>query len=221
MPVLQIRSAADTDTNGENCVISADGILNLPDFCRNHDSPGEYAMKYWIGKAKEIGFDAAVAINPEILAAREDVRAMCAADKCGAYNKNWTCPPNCGTVETCQNKMRSYKKGILLQTIGHMTKAIDTKCYRETEQRHMQNFYAFAEELRKIYPNALCLGAGGCRICRQCAFPAPCRFPEKAMSSMEGYGLFVTQVCRDAGIPYHYGDRTITYTALALVDCPD
>ena len=36
------------------------------------------------------------------------------------------------------------------------------------------------------------------------------------VSSMEAYGLFVTQVCRDAGVPYHHGEKTITYTACAL-----
>ena len=172
----------------------------------------------WIEKAKEIGFDAAVSLDPGMLRAREDVRSMCAEDKCGAYNKNWTCPPACGTLDECQERMHSYKTGILLQSIGHMSKTIDSKCYRETEQRHMRNFYSFAEEIRKKYPDALCLGAGGCRICRQCAYPDACRFPEKAMSSMEGYGLFVTQVCRDAGVPYHYGERTITYTACILLN---
>ena len=173
-------------------------------------------MMDWMGKAKEIGFDAAVPMDPKTLVAREDVRSMCAADKCGAYNRNWTCPPACGTVEECQQRMRQFENGILLQSIGHMTKAIDSRCYRETERRHMKSFYAFAEEIRKVYPNALCLGAGGCRVCKQCAYPEACRFPEKAMSSMEGYGLFVTQVCRDAGVPYYYGERTITYTACVL-----
>ena len=171
----------------------------------------------WIEKAKEMGFDAAVILDPGTLRAREDVRAMCAADKCGAYNKNWMCPPACGTVEECQERMRGYKTGILLQTVGHMAKAIDSKCYRETERRHMQNFYAFAQEIRKSHPDALCLGAGGCRVCKECAYPDACRFPEKAMSGMEGYGLFVTEVCRDAGVPYHYGERTITYTACILL----
>lgn len=173
-------------------------------------------MNIWIEKAKEMGFDTAVPLDPGILTAREDVRAMCAADKCGAYGKNWTCPPACGTEEECQNRMRQYRRGILLQSVGHMTKTIDSKCYRETERRHLQNFHAFAEEIRKKYPGALCLGAGGCRICKQCAYPEPCRFPEKAVSSMEGYGLFVTQVCRDAGVPYYYGEKTITYTACVL-----
>lgn len=173
-------------------------------------------MMQWIERAKQIGFYNAVPLQVQSLLAREDVRAMCAANKCGAYNKNWTCPPAIGTIGECQQKIQQYKRGILLQTVGHMTKTIDAKCYRETERQHLQNFYAFAEELRKEHPDALCLGAGGCRICATCAYPEPCRFPEKAVSSMEGFGLFVTQVCRDAGIPYHYGDKTITYTACIL-----
>lgn len=173
-------------------------------------------MTKWIEKAKEIGFDVAVRIDPQCLVAREDVRAMCAADKCGAYNKNWMCPPACGTVEQCQQRMQQYENGILVQTVGHMTKAIDSKCYRQTEKRHLEQFSALAEVVRKEHPGVLCLGAGGCRVCGECAFPETCRFPQKAMSSMEGYGLFVTQVCRDAGVNYHYGDRTITYTACIL-----
>ena len=142
---------------------------------------------------------------------------MCAADRCGAYNKNWTCPPAIGTVEQCRRRIREYNSGILLQTVGQLRKTIDSRVYRETEQRHTQNLYALAEEIRKVFPDALCLGAGGCRVCKTCAWPEPCRFPEKAMSSMEGYGLFVTQVCRDAGASYHHGDGTVTYTACILI----
>lgn len=173
-------------------------------------------MTALIDKAKEMGFDEAVSFDPKVLIARADVRSMCAADKCGVYHKNWTCPPSCGTIEECQERMRSYNNGILLQSVGYMKKTIDSRCYRETERRHMKSLYTFAEEIRKIYPSALCLGAGGCRVCKQCAYPEPCRFPEKAMSSMEGYGLFVTQVCRDAGVLYYYGEKTITYTACVL-----
>lgn len=54
------------------------------------------------------------------------------------------------------------------------------------------------------------------RICRHCAYPEPCRFPQQAYGSMEGYGLFVTQVCRGNGLPYHHGDKTITYSACVL-----
>jgi len=167
--------------------------------------------------AREVGFDTVTPLEPGTLQARQDIRDMCNANKCMIFGKNWGCPPHCGTVAQCQEKMHSYSRGVLLQTVGHMTKAIDSKCFRETERRHLENFYALAELVRAEYPDALCLGAGGCRICKKCAWPEPCRFPEKAVSSMEGYGLFVTQVCRDAGVPYHHGDRTITYTACVLL----
>lgn len=166
--------------------------------------------------AKELGFDTVASFDPVILEARNDVREMCNSDKCMIYGKNWGCPPYCGTVEECQQKMRAYSHGVLLQTVGHMSKAIDSRCYRETERRHLEHFYTMADMVKKKYPHALCLGAGGCRVCKKCAFPEPCRFPEKTMSSMEGYGLFVTQVCRDVGIPYYYGERTITYSACIL-----
>ena len=173
-------------------------------------------MTKLLEQASALGFDTAVALDPAMLEARADVRAMCTADKCGIFGKNWGCPPHCGSVAQCQQALHVYTRGILLQTVGHMQKDIDSKCYRETERRHLENFYAFAQLVRAQYPNALCLGAGGCRVCKTCAYPQPCRFPEKAVSSMEAYGLFVTQVCRDCQVPYHHGDRTITYTACVL-----
>jgi predicted metal-binding protein len=172
----------------------------------------------WMEEAKKLGFDVAVPLDPQGLVARDDVRRMCAENKCGAYAKNWTCPPAIGTTEECQKKMRRYSRGILVQTVGRMQKAIDSRCYRETEKRHTENFRLLTEQIRREYPQALCLGAGGCRVCRQCAYPAPCPFPDRAISSMEGYGLFVTQVCREADIPYHHGEKTITYTACILIE---
>lgn len=137
-------------------------------------------MTRLLEQAKALGFDTAVPLDPIILETREDVRAMCAADKCGVFGKNWGCPPHCGSVAQCQQTLHSYKRGILLQTVGHMRKAIDSKCYRDTEQRHLAQFHAFTDIVRKEYPEALCLGTGGCQV------------------------------------PYHHGEKTITYTACVL-----
>ena len=173
-------------------------------------------MEKWIETALEIGFSHAAPLDPGTLAPREDVRAMCAADRCRAYGRNWTCPPHCGNLDECAAKMGTYRRGLLLQTVGTTEKDIDTKAYRHTEALHLEQFYRFCDLIRAEYPDALCLGSGGCRICKTCAWPDPCRFPEKACASMEGYGLFVTQVCRDNGMEYHHGPRTITYTACVL-----
>lgn len=168
--------------------------------------------------ALDIGFDEAKPLTVATLKPMAAVRDMCAADKCRAYGKNWTCPPACGSLEECDGRMQSYRHGILVQTVGHLRECMDWKTMQETERIHLKNFREFSDRLRQIHPDALCLGAGGCRICESCAYPAPCRFPDKALSSMEGYGLFVTQVCRDNGLPYYRGEGTITYTACVLFD---
>ena len=87
----------------------------------------------------------------------------------------------------------------------------------ETEQAHLACFHAMADKIRALHPDALCLGTGGCRICGKCAYPEPCRFPERACASMEGYGLLVSEVCGQAGIPYYHGQNTIAYTACILL----
>lgn len=171
---------------------------------------------YWCQTAKAIGFTEAVPLDIATLQPREDVRAMCAQDKCGAYGKNWTCPPHCGSLEQCAEKIRSYSHGILLQTVGTLEKTIDTKAYRRTEVLQLDHFHALVKLMAPHFPNALFLGSGGCRLCKECAYPDPCRFPEEACSSMEGYGLFVTQVCRDNNCAYHHGEKTVTYTACIL-----
>lgn len=170
----------------------------------------------WCQKALALGFSNAAALKVETLQPRQEVRDMCSADRCGAYGRNWTCPPHCGTLNECGRKIRSYNRGILVQTVGTTRKRIDTKAYRRTEEKHLELFHSLCAQIRKVYPDALCLGTGGCRVCHPCAYPQSCRFPEKACSSMEGYGLFVTQVCRDNGLPYHHGEGTITYSACVL-----
>lgn len=171
---------------------------------------------YWCSRALGLGFTHAAALDTAGLTPREDVRAMCAADQCRAYGKNWTCPPHCGTLAQCREAIGRYHRGILLQTVGQLQKTIDTRAYRDTEAKHLRQFYALCDALRQVYPQALCLGSGGCRLCEKCAYPEPCRFPEKACPSMEGYGLFVTQVCRDNALAYHHGEKTVTYTACIL-----
>lgn len=173
-------------------------------------------MTELLEKAKSLGFTDATPLNPQLLIPNGEVRAMCAADKCHAYGKNWTCPPECGSLDDCAARIHSCSQGILLQTVGILEDAFDVETMMDTEKEHRQRFHAMADAMRARYPGSLCLGTGGCRICGKCAHPEPCRFPEKACASMEGYGLLVSEVCQSAGVAYYHGQNTITYTACIL-----
>ena len=71
--------------------------------------------------------------------------------------------------------------------------------------------------LRRAYPGCLPLTAGSCTLCARCTYPdRPCRYPTKRLSSMEAYGLLVSDVCTRSGLAYNYGARTMTYTSCVL-----
>lgn len=173
-------------------------------------------MKERIELALSQGFTCAAPLNPAALSLREEVRDMCAADKCRAYNRNWTCPPHCGTLEECGARLAGMDCGLLVQTVGQLEDSFDFEAMAETEKAHLAHFHALADLLREKYPGVLCLGSGGCRLCKSCAYPEPCRFPERACPSMEGYGLLVSEACESAGVPYYHGKNTLAYTACYL-----
>ncbi len=174
-------------------------------------------MEEWIAKALAAGFSHAAYVDPKGLRVREEVRETCADGKCRAYGRNWTCPPNCGSLEECGAKINAMTRGLLVQSTGELEDAFDAETMIETERLHLKRFHELAGVLREEFPGVLCLGSGGCRICKTCAYPEPCRFPERACSSMEGYGLLVNDACSAAGLQYYYGKDTITYTACYLI----
>ena len=173
----------------------------------------------WIAYAKELGFEEAAPIDPQTLTPNAEVRAMCAADKCHAYGKNWTCPPECGDLDTCTRRIREKTWGVLVQSVAQLEDSFDIEGMMELEENHNRRFHALADRAHEMQKTALCLGTGGCRICGKgnCAYPAPCRFPDRACASMEGYGLLVSDACTAAGIPYYHGPNTLAYTACVLM----
>ena len=148
-----------------------------------------------------------------------EVRQMCEANTCGMYGKRWSCPPGCGTLEDCRAKIQQYKNGILVQTVGQLEDAMDGETMMETEALHKKNFFAMEKLLRETNPDMLAIGAGCCTRCETCTYPdEPCRFPKKAFSSMEAYGMLVTQICKANDMTYYYGPCTIAYTSCFLLE---
>lgn len=174
------------------------------------------AVSKLIEIALDSGFDKAIPLDVSTLAVREDIREMCSADKCHIYGRNWSCPPACGTLDECASAIANHDVGILVQTVGQLADPLDWDGMMEAEKRQNDSFARAAARIRLIFPDALCLGSGPCKICEQCSYPEPCRFPEKAVSPIEGYGLFVTDICRENGLSYYYGEGTIAYTGCFL-----
>ena len=164
-----------------------------------------------------IGFEHAVFFDPAGLEFRQEVRDMCSSDKCHLYNRCWSCPPACGSIEDSVKKAKKYKRAVMVQTTAQLEDSFDIETMMSASADHKKRFSDVVELMRSRYPNCLPMGAGGCNICKKCTYPdEPCRFPDKAFTSMEAYGLFVSAECKKAGLEYNYGPNTLTYSSCIL-----
>ena len=142
---------------------------------------------------------------------------MCETDRCGKYGKNWACPPGCGSIEQARTRIRRCDSGVLVQTTGTLADEFDYEGMQAIARHHKKCFENFARQARLLYPGCLPLTAGACTICARCTYPdRPCRFPARQLSSMEAYGLWVSDICVRSGLQYNYGARTMTYTSCVL-----
>lgn len=168
--------------------------------------------------AVESGFTFAGIIDPLTLVPMDQVREMCEVNKCKSYGKNWACPPACGTVEECTAEIRSYNSGIIVETTVELEDEFDFEGMAGAAKSHGESFVKMVAAIREKYDEPmLALGSGGCNKCKECTYPdAPCRFPDRMVHPMEGYGILISDVCKKNDIVYNHGRGTLTYVGCFL-----
>jgi predicted metal-binding protein len=166
---------------------------------------------------KASGFADIAHFDPSKLVARPEVREMCAANKCNAFDKSWSCPPACGSLESYQEMFTHYRTGYLFQTVTTMEDPFDYASIERGSAKHKQRFNELAKRVSLSKKDILLLGAGACTLCESCTYPdAPCRYPERAFPSMEATGLVVYDVCALTDMPCYHGPNTIAFCSCAL-----
>ena len=165
------------------------------------------------------GFECVGFTTADKLRVRDEVRDMCASDKCHMYNRNWACPPAVGPVSYYRDKIASLTDAIVFETVAQMEDDFDIDTMMDAQDEHQERFEDFVNDVRAELPgeDLLLLGAGTCTNCDPCAYPdEPCRFPDRQFVSMEAAGLVVSDVCKQAGIPYFHEDCKVAYISCVV-----
>ena len=85
--------------------------------------------------ARQAGFSAAV-ISADRVPVDGKFRAFCEENRCGQYNANYACPPDCGSVEEMFRKIRSAEKALVLMTQWPIDGYQDTAVIRNGKRSH-------------------------------------------------------------------------------------
>ncbi|MGN1100469.1 MAG: DUF2284 domain-containing protein [Christensenellales bacterium] len=140
----------------------------------------------------------------------EEVREACKVNFCGRYNTCWTCPPAVGEVGDLKKKLTRFKRAFVYTTKHDIEDSFDMEGMFEARKVHDAADDEIIGTVEEI--GGTLLGAGGCGICKKCAYPdAPCRFPDKARYSVESCGINVVHLAARCNINYINGENTVTY----------
>ena len=172
-----------------------------------------------IEKALEFGAYKANVIATKDIVLDRVFRDICATNACGMYGRCYMCPPDVGDIDELMAQVANYDYALVYQTVTELEDSFDFEGMIEAKKKS----YPLAQSLRKVFADmniskVLHLGAGGCGVCETCAKKTnePCRFPEKAMPSLEAYGINVSELAKAADMKYINGQNTVTYFGAVL-----
>lgn len=161
-------------------------------------------FQYKVIDAKEIPFS-------------QTVVDMCKTNKCGKYGTCWTCPPGVGELSELEERIRCYKSALVFTCKYDLEDSFDFEGMTSGQKRAKCVLGDITEKLRADSKKFMALGCEGCDLCEKCSYPdTPCRFPEKALPSVEACGINVVELAKKAGINYNNGENTVTFFCVIL-----
>ena len=168
----------------------------------------------------KLGATGAEIVPAESIRIAMEFRTPCEQNQCGHYGQNWMCPPGVGSLEECEQRVRSYSKGLVFQKVYPLEDSYDIEGMRNAEE----DFISMIQEIRDSVPknnkmkDFMILGAGACPVCKKCTYlqGEKCLFPEKAIASVEAHGIDVKKLLEDNGLSYVNGVNTVSYVGLLL-----
>ena len=175
--------------------------------------------KQLIQTALDCGADKAVLMDTESIVLNPDFRRMCEANQCGMYGRCYMCPPDVGPVDMLMSRIRKYEKGLLYQIISPLEDSFDLEGMVEAKKRLTGVSQRILDAFRsEPAGRTLHLAGGACGLCTKCGKETgePCRHPDRALASVESYGVDVYNTARNAGLKYTNGANTVTYFGLVL-----
>ncbi len=172
----------------------------------------------YASEIEQMGAAHAVAIQTSDISFEVSFRDACEKNYCGYYNRCWTCPPDAGKIEDLIARIRSYSNAVVFQTISPLEDSYDIEGMHDAAVAHNKLTLRIQQNWREIEPGSMVLGAGACGVCTECTKPKglPCRFPDKAITSIEACGVDASALAKTCGLRYINGQNTVTYFGILL-----
>lgn len=157
-------------------------------------------LKRLLEKAKHYGINAVFPFGVDKLLVSEWVHLKCRYG-CKNYSTNWCCPPATPRPEKVRKILDEYTTALLL--VGSKTCA---DFYRNNGRKRGQQVKCWKGTIgmeRMLflegYYKAFSLVGECCALCKTCAYPNECRFPQEKRPSVESFSIDVIGTLKNLG----------------------
>jgi predicted metal-binding protein len=181
--------------------------------------PIESDIEAVLRAARSIGFQQCISFEAELLEPEERIRAYCKQNKCGNYQNHYMCPPHIGSLLEIRQRLRQYRRGVLLQ-YGHLLDVRnDLEGLKQSKLDFHQMVLRLEERLRETgLVDFWGMIGGECALCEPCLAMTrrPCPYPDRARTSLESLAIDVMSVLSRFGLDNAFRPDKINWTGCVL-----
>ncbi|HHV27594.1 MAG TPA: DUF2284 domain-containing protein [Tissierellia bacterium] len=160
-------------------------------------------------------------ILPSEIIVDEKVRQYCKDNRCGEYNRNFTCPPDVGKIDDFKNRLKEFNSCIIVLTRHKIINKED----REEYFKPAKNLHKILLDIEKKgkelgFEKSIALIAGNCKICTPCKKMIgykECPYPELSRPSSESLGIDVIKTVAKKGLEIEFKDDEVTWVGMILI----
>jgi predicted metal-binding protein len=173
-------------------------------------------------KGKPFGLTAVFPFPVEKILIAEWVHLKCRYG-CKHYNTNWCCPPATPSPDTVRGILKDYSLALLLVGLkkvpdfyrnNRRKRAMQVRCWKGTVSLERILFL-------EGYYKSFSLVGENCALCKTCAYPEDCKFPQEKRPSVESFSIDVIGTLKNLGqtavVNGHIGDE-FNYYGIILVE---
>jgi len=167
---------------------------------RNRDGISYSLTQRLLAKGEDYGLTAIFPFSIDKIEVAEWVRLKCHYG-CSRFGSNWTCPPATPGPDKVRAILAEYDTALLLVGTKNCTDFyLDNGRKRISQVRCWKGTISLERMLfLKGYYKAFSLIGECCALCKQCAYPQGCRFPQEKRPSVESFSIDVIGTLNNLG----------------------
>ncbi len=152
-------------------------------------------------KGKQYGLNAVFPFSTDRIVVAQWVQLKCRYG-CSRYNTSWCCPPATPDPEKARAVVDEYSLALLL--VGS-TSCVDFYLNNNRKRTKQVRCWKGTVSLERMlflkgYYKAFSLVGECCALCKTCAYPDDCRFPQEKRPSIESFSIDVIGTLKNLGI---------------------